>query len=96
MKHIKELELQLAVFLALKSFTKELYYCHFRIFVDNNTVMACLNKKGSSNSKSITLESLRREIWDLCEQKKIWLSAARIVGCDNVEADRYSQKVTWP
>lgn len=87
-KHINELEL-LAAFLAIKSFCKEKRKVHVKIFLDNTTAMHCINKMGSS--KSISLDQLSRELWQWCLRKELWLSAGRIAGKDNVEADRESR-----
>lgn len=88
--HINELEL-LAAFLALKSFSKGFANAHIRIFVDNTTTMACLNKMGSS--KSLSLDNLSKQVWSWCENRNLWLSAARIAGKDNVDADKESRRI---
>lgn len=89
-KHINELEM-LAAFFGLKSFTKHLTNIHVQIYIDNNAAMACINKMGSSKSKE--LNSLTKEIWAWCQKRNIWLSAARIAGSDNIEADYESRHV---
>lgn len=88
--HINELEL-LAAFLALKSFANEKDSIHVRIFVDNTVAMNCINKMGSMKSEK--LNELTKNIWEWCMPKNIWVSAARIAGKDNVEADHESRNV---
>lgn len=88
--HINELEL-FAAFLGLKSFAKKLRNVHIRIYIDNTVAMACLNKMGSS--KSSKLNKLSRQVWEWCIERSIWLSAARIAGIDNVEADSESRNI---
>ena len=58
--HINILEL-LAVKLALKSLCKDVYNEYILIKTDNSTVVACLNKMGSSKFQ---LNKLTREIWE--------------------------------
>lgn len=89
--HINELEL-MASFLALKSFARgETPQQHVRVYVDNTVAMSCINKMGSSRSTS--LNDITKSMWEWCIKRNIWLSAARIAGKDNVEADYESRHV---
>lgn len=87
--HINVLEMK-ACYLALQSFLKT-GNVHVRIYLDNTSAMNCLNKMGSS--KSDPLNVLTKEIWAWCSKRNIWLSAGRIAGKDNVEADEESRKL---
>lgn len=88
--HINELEL-LAAFFAIKSFAKDKKDIHVRIFVDNTVAMTCINKMGSIRSENLNL--LTKDIWEWCISKKIWISAGRIAGSDNTEADFESRNI---
>ncbi|GFN75811.1 reverse transcriptase/ribonuclease h/methyltransferase, partial [Plakobranchus ocellatus] len=88
--HINELEM-MATFMGLKSFAKDRTDIHVQIYTDNVSTMACINKMGSS--KLPKLDHLSRTTWDWCKERNIWLSMARIVGCENIEADHESRHV---
>lgn len=82
--HINGLEL-LAASLTLQSFTKKLRQIHVKIFIDDNVAMSCINNMGTSRSPG--LNSLTKEVWLWCMKTDIWLSAVRIPGKENIEAD---------
>ena len=70
--HINILELQEAFF-ALKSFCKGTMKGHVQLQIHNTTAVAYINNMGGS--KSPKLNSLAQEIWDLCFQRQLWVSA---------------------
>jgi hypothetical protein len=86
--HINILELK-ACQLALMSLCKNVSNCHVRIYMDNTTSCSYVNKFGGKKSE---LNSLAREIWQWCLERKIHLSAAHIPGVKNDEADKLSRK----
>ncbi|GFO14953.1 reverse transcriptase and recombinase [Plakobranchus ocellatus] len=53
--------------------------------------MSCINKMGSSRSEKLNF--LTKRLWEWCTERKIWVSAGRIVGRDNVEADLESRRL---
>ena len=87
--HINCQEL-LAVFYALKSFQEKLKGLHISIFCDNTSAVGIINKMGSC--KSSVADSIVQKIWNLCQEKEIWITAAHIPGKDNVEADICSRR----
>ena len=87
--HINILELK-ACLLGLKSFAKHISNTHVRMFMDNTTSCAYVNKFGG---KKLELDSIAREIWLWCLERGIYLSAAHVPGIDNGEADEESRAV---
>ena len=87
-EHINFLEM-LAVLFALKSFRTLTHGKHVKVMVDNTTTESTINQMGTSHSPK--LNKLTRDIWDWCIEQHIWLTMARIPGCDNVEADKESR-----
>lgn len=85
--HINILELK-ACKLALMALCSNQRNMHIRLYTDNTTCCAYLNKFGG---KSFELNILAREIWIWCIDKGIHLSAAHIAGVANVDADRLSR-----
>jgi hypothetical protein len=86
--HINLLELK-ACQLALQSLCKEVTNTHVRVYMDNTTSCAYIQKLGG---KSGTLDELARSIWFWCIERNIHLSAAHVAGKENVEADELSRK----
>ena len=86
--HINYLELKAAYF-ALKAYCTDNTYQHVRIRSDNCTAISYINNKGGI--KSIKCDSLAKEIWDFCDNRKILVSAAYIPGKDNTTADQLSR-----
>ena len=85
--HINILELK-ACQLALLSFCKDLKNTYVRVYMDNTTSVAYINKFGG---KSAELDTLAREIWLWCLDKSIHVSAAHLPGISNQEADELSR-----
>ena len=88
-EHINVLELT-ACQLAVKSFCKNITGKHVRIFMDNSTSCAYINKFGGRVHK---LDSIAREIWFWCIERRIHLSAAHVPGVENCEADEESRTI---
>ena len=87
-EHINFLEM-LAVLFALKSFRILTHGKHVKVMVDNTTTESAINQMGTSHSPK--LNKLTKDIWDWCIGQHIWLTMARIPGCENVEADKESR-----
>ena len=47
---------------------------HIKVFSDNNTAVACINKLGTSYSK--LCHHITKRIWELIEKKYIFITAA--------------------
>ena len=87
--HINYLEM-LAILLGLQTFAKEKSDTHIRIMCDNTTAVTVVNHIGTSHSDSCN--SVAKEIWESCTDRKIWLSAAHIPGKQNLIADFESRR----
>ena len=79
----------LAVFFALKSVRTLTHGKHVKVMVDNTTTESTINHMGTSHSPK--LNKLTKDIWDWCIEQHIWLTMARIPGCENDEADKESR-----
>lgn len=88
--HINYLEL-LAVFLAVKWFTRNISDCAILLRVDNTTAISYVNRMGGVQFPH--LNALSRRIWQWCEERKIWLFASYINTKDNREADEESRRI---
>ena len=87
-EHVNFLEM-LAVLFALKSFRTLTHGIHVKVMVDNTATESTINQMGTSHSPK--LNKLTNDIWDWCIEQHIWLTMARIPGCENVEADKESR-----
>ena len=58
---------------------------HIGLQMDNSTAVAYVNKRG--RTRSSTLAALAVEIWNVCQQKGIWITAQHLPGVQNVDAD---------
>lgn len=85
--HINVLELK-ACHLALLALCHARSNIHIRIYTDNTTCCAYINKFGG---KCRDLNKISREIWRWCLDRNIHLSAAHVAGIANTEADRLSR-----
>ena len=79
----------LAVLFALKSFRTLTHGKHVKVMVDNTTTESTISQMGTSHSPK--LNKLTKDIWDWCIAQHIWLTMARMPGCENVEADKESR-----
>ena len=87
--HINYLEM-LAILLGLQTFAKDKSNTHIRIMCDNTTAVNVINYMGTSHSDPCN--SVAKEIWEWCIDRKIWLSAAHIPGKQNLIADFESRR----
>ena len=87
--HINILELK-ACELCLHTFCKNSNNIHVRIYMDNTTSCAYINKFGGRTSE---LDTIARTIWSWCRERHIYLTAAHVPGKDNCEADAESRVV---
>lgn len=87
-QHINILELT-AVLFALKS-----YGCknkrHLRIMCDNTTAIAYINNMGGV--KSHKCDIIAKNIWEICINQNLWISAAHVPGVENKRADKKSRE----
>ncbi len=88
-EHINVLEIK-AILLTLQTLCHDLSRIHVRIMTDNTTAMICVNKQGSTKSK--TCNTWTRKIWNFVNERDIWLSAGFCPGVENVEADQESRE----
>jgi hypothetical protein len=92
--HINALEMKAAV-IAIRSLTRTKENIHVHLKMDNVTAVTYLNKMGGT--KSCTLNTITKEIWEYCLSKKIILTAEYLPGCQNSIADwesRNAQEVS--
>ena len=85
--HINELELK-AIHLGLRSLCSHLSNMHVRIYTDNTTAKACIEKMGSTHEHLLDLTT---DIFEWASHRNIHLSAAYVKGSENVDADRESR-----
>ena len=78
-------------YLELKAYAS-LYtgYKHVRIMSDNTSAIAYINKQGGTHS--MALNDLAVDLWKICIDMGIYISAAHIPGKHNVLADEASRK----
>lgn len=86
--HINVLELR-AVYLALKSFEKDLRSKRILLRIDNKTAIAYINKMGGIQHENFN--QLSRKIWIWAEERVNTLYASYIKSADNYEADALSR-----
>ena len=88
--HINYLEL-LAIKLAIKSFlSRKDLVRHLIIMCDNSTKVANINKQGGT--QSTTCNQLAEDIWIICMENGLHVSAAHVPGKQNILADIASRK----
>ena len=96
--HINVLELKAAL-LAIKSFlrTQARKAQHINLQMDNPTAVAYVKKRGGT--KSSTLAELAVELWAVCHQNNIWITAQHLPGTQNVDADwasrHFNERTEW-
>ena len=88
--HINCLEL-MAVFHAVRAFTKDKRHMVIQVHLDNTTAVAYINHLGGT--KSPDLRSLAVRLWDWCLQRYLFLMASHIPGVNNTRADLLSRSV---
>ena len=89
--HINYLEL-LAGFHALQCFVSCRRSIHVRLALDNSTAVAYVNNMGGTKSPS--LDSLSKSLWEWCIARDILVSAQHIPGKANVRADALSREIS--
>ena len=77
--------------MGLQTFCKSLHNTHIGLLMDNTTATAVLNHMGTSHSDPCN--HLGKEILEWCIARKIWISAAHILGSRNITADLESRKM---
>ena len=87
--HINEKEL-LAIFYTLKSFKFDLQSKLIKVFSDNTTAVAVINKMGTCKNRAVNKRA--QQIWVFCQQFYIWITVCRIPGKENFEADFESRR----
>ncbi|CAG2213825.1 unnamed protein product [Mytilus edulis] len=87
--HINFLELK-AVLLALKWFCSSREKIHIQVYVDNMVALNYINKMGG---RILKLNTLTKELWNWCINRKIWVTAFYLPGVANIEADRLSRSI---
>ena len=87
--HINVLELK-AAFFAIKAYCSSKVFKHIRIRSDNCTAIAYINHMGGI--KALECDTLAKELWEFCNSRNIWLSAAYIPGKINTVADKLSRE----
>ena len=78
-----------AIFYGIKTLVEVKSIEHLRVMTDSMTVVWCLNKMGSSNSE--ICNEITKEIWDYFIIHDFGISAANIMGENNVIADSLSR-----
>jgi len=92
-KHSNFLELK-AIFIAIKYSLADHNNCHIHILTDNSASKHYINNKGGTKSYALCMLTL--EIYDLCLNHNVQLSASHIPGCDNTNADWLSRNPIIP
>lgn len=87
--HINLLELR-AAFIGLKCFAKDLTNQEILLRIDNTTAIAYINKYGGIQFPH--LHEITKQIWQWCEERKIYIVASYIKSKDNIEADSESRR----
>ena len=94
-----DLTLSSSILMAIKSFlrTQPLKPQHISLQMGNSTAVAYVNKEGGT--KSSTLAELVVEIWAVCHQNNIWITAHHLPGTQNVDADwvtrHFNERTEW-
>ena len=78
-----------AVLLGLQVYASHYRHCKIRVLSDNTTAVSYVNHKGGSKCDPADL--LAKQVWEFCEARDLWVSAAHIPGVENVEADAESR-----
>ena len=96
LQHINGLELK-AGFLGLQSLCSNLSNVHIKMYLDNTCSVAYLNHQGGM--RSVYCDKLANSIWEFCQQRNLWITAAHLPGQLNTLADEKSRifddKTEW-
>ncbi|KAB0790104.1 hypothetical protein PPYR_15571, partial [Photinus pyralis] len=79
----------MAVFNGISAFTPHLRNLNILIRPDNTTGISCINRMGSVSHTRLNMIS--RQIWDWCEERNLWISAAYVSSKENWKADAESR-----
>ena len=90
--HINLLELK-AAYYGLRSFTNEVVGQNILLRIDNTTAMHYINRMGGIQFPK--LNSITRQIWKFCEDRKNSLFATYIPSADNTVADWESRRTDY-
>ena len=94
--HINYLEL-LAILFILKALCHNCADKHIRVECDNTTAVCYINNMGGT--KSNNCNAITKQIWEYCIEHRIWLSAAHLPGCKNIDADfaswQFNDRTEW-
>lgn len=88
--HINYLEI-LAAFLRLKVFAKNISNCQILLRIDNTTAISYVNRMGGIQFPHLT--DITKQLWQWCEQRRIFVFASYIRSSENVIADAESRRV---
>ena len=88
--HINYLEL-LAAFHGLQCFVPTQQSVHVRISMDNSTAVSYINNMGGTKSHS--LDTLSRCLWEWCISRQLHVSAQHVPGASNIIADQLSRTI---
>lgn len=88
--HINLLELK-AAFIGLRCFAKDLVDKEILLRIDNTTAISYINRMGGVQYTH--LNDIAREIWQWCEERRLFIFASYIKSKDNTEADQESRHI---
>ena len=88
-QHINVLEMK-AAFFGLQALCSYMSNVHIKILADNTSTVGAINNMGSSKSQS--LHQVVKDTWEWALTRGLWLTATRIPGILNVEADEESRR----
>ena len=87
----------MAVKYSLHSLCSHIQNAHVLLQTDNTTTVAYIRNMGGTHSS--VCNSVARDIWLWCKERKIWLTVTHIPGIDNVDADKesriFNDKTEW-
>ena len=89
--HINFLELK-AAFLSLKCFCATKNNIHVQLMLETGNMVA-LNYINKMGGRIPSLNTLTRDVWSWCIDRKTWLTACHLPGVANIEADRLSRSM---
>ena len=94
--HINVLEMA-AAFFAVKIYAATLSETSIHVRVDNTSTLAWINRQ---NARNEAVHLLRKDFWEFCAEKQIWIHASYLSSSRNKVADKESRKLRdnleWP
>lgn len=88
-EHINSLELKAAYF-GLQVFARNLHDCQILLRIDNTTAISYVNRMGGVRFTHLNIIS--RNLWQFCEERRIFVFASYISSQDNEIADAESRR----